>query len=309
MDLRGLDVPVIANVYVLSPAAARYFHNGTIPGCVVTSDLLDLVERQAASPDKGKGFFQEFAAKQVAIARGLGYRGAYLGGHLGFEDYRRIMEIEDSFAPDDWRRFAREISYHQPGEFYYFERDAETGLTTPQVNPAYVASKEKAGLREARAGVPLSYRANRVVHDRIFERASLGFKLGAQVYKRIENAGGKLKALAHAAEHALKWAAFDCRDCGDCSLPDIAYLCPESQCAKNQRNGPCGGTRQGQCEVGEKECIWALAYDRLKAYGEEETMLDGPAVFRNGSLRGTSAWANTFLGRDHRTEKLVTKPG
>ena len=42
---------------------------------------------------------------------------------------------------------------------------------------------------------------------------------------------------------------FGCRDCGDCSLPDIAYVCPESQCAKNQRNGPCGGTRDGLCEV------------------------------------------------------------
>ena len=100
-------------------------------------------------------------------------------------------------------------------------------------------------------------------------------------------------------EHAFKIVGFDCRDCGDCSLPDIAYLCPESQCAKNQRNGPCGGTRQGKCEVGEKDCIWALAYDRLKAYGEEERMLERPVVFRDGALRGTSAWANAFLGRDH----------
>ncbi len=28
-------------------------------------------------------------------------------------------------------------------------------------------------------------------------------------------------------------------------------------------------------------------------------MLDGPAVLKDGSLQGTSAWANTFLGRDH----------
>jgi hypothetical protein len=27
-------------------------------------------------------------------------------------------------------------------------------------------------------------------------------------------------------------------------------------------------------------------------------------VIRNGALRGTSAWANAFLGRDHRSEKL-----
>jgi methylenetetrahydrofolate reductase (NADPH) len=106
------------------------------------------------------------------------------------------------------------------------------------------------------------------------------------------------KAL-HLVEQAVKVPMFGCRDCGDCSLPDIAYLCPESQCVKNQRNGPCGGTREGKCEVGEKECIWALAYERLKAYGEEERMLDGPAVLKDNALRGTSAWANALLGRDH----------
>jgi methylenetetrahydrofolate reductase (NADPH) len=72
---------------------------------------------------------------------------------------------------------------------------------------------------------------------------------------------------------------------------------------KNQRNGPCGGTRQGLCEIGEKECIWARAYERLKSVGEETNMLDRPVVFRNGALAGTSAWANTFLERDHHATK------
>ena len=99
---------------------------------------------------------------------------------------------------------------------------------------------------------------------------------------------------------------FGCRDCGDCSLPDIAYVCPESQCAKNQRNGPCGGTRDGLCEVYDTECIWSQAYERLKAYGEEESMLDRPVVVKDNALARTSAWANTFLGRDHhRTPEVL----
>jgi len=32
-------------------------------------------------------------------------------------------------------------------------------------------------------------------------------------------------------------------------------------------------------------------------------MLEGPVVYKDGALRGTSAWANTFLGRDHRSRK------
>ncbi|MCH7641925.1 MAG: methylenetetrahydrofolate reductase C-terminal domain-containing protein [Chloroflexi bacterium] len=109
----------------------------------------------------------------------------------------------------------------------------------------------------------------------------------------------KTSKYLHVLEQAAKIPIFGCRDCGDCSLPDIAYLCPESQCVKNQRNGPCGGTRDGICEIGDKRCIWVKAYERTKAYGEEEKMLERPVVFKNGALRGVSAWANHFLDRDH----------
>ena len=119
------------------------------------------------------------------------------------------------------------------------------------------------------------------------------------MYRRVEGGPRPLRKAAHALEQAAKVPLFGCKDCGDCSLPEIAYVCPESQCAKNQRNGPCGGTRDGICEVYDTECIWSDAYERLKAYGEEESMLDGPVVVKDNALAGTSAWANTFLGRDH----------
>src|ERR1022692_4104683 len=296
MVLRGWDVPVIANVFVLGATAARYFHAGKIPGVIVTDDLLAVVEKQAASADRGRAFFLEFAAKQCAIARGLGYRGIYLGGHLRLEDYEKILALLDAFAPNDWRDFAREIHFSQPGEFCYFEADPQTGLSSPEVNREYLRSKQDP------PAAPAAYRANRQIHDLLFEEGRAGFNAGRALYQIVERSPKLARAL-HGAEHTLKILTHDCRDCGDCSLPEIAYLCPESQCAKNQRSGPCGGTHDGHCEVGDKECIWARAYDRLKAYGEEEQMLDGPVVFKNGALEGTSAWANAFLGRDHRGSK------
>ncbi len=293
MALRGLNVPVMANVFVLSATAARYFHAGKIPGVTVTDDLLALVEKHAASPDRGRAFFLEFAAKQCAVARGLGYRGMYLGGHLRFEDYETIFRILDAFGPGDWREFAREIGFSQPGEFYYFEPDPQTGLCATQINREYLRSKQHP------PAAPLSYRANRRIHRLAFQEGSAGFRAGQALYQIVERSPKLARAL-HGAEQAFKTLSFDCRDCGDCSLPETAYLCPVSQCAKNQRNGPCGGTHDGLCEVGDKECIWARAYHRLKAYGEEERMLEGPVIYGNGALRGTSAWANAFLGRDHR---------
>ncbi|MBT7468221.1 MAG: methylenetetrahydrofolate reductase, partial [Chloroflexi bacterium] len=76
-----------------------------------------------------------------------------------------------------------------------------------------------------------------------------------------------------------------------------------SQCVKSQRNGPCGGTKAGKCEILDKECIWIRAYDRLKPFGDETRMLDRPVVFRDASLQNTSAWANTFLSRVHRDKQ------
>ena len=248
--------------------------------------------------DKGKAFFHEFAAKQFAVARGLGYRGAYLGGHLKFEDFQHILDLSTSFGDDDWKNFILEFGFDAPDEFYFFEQNIETGLNSTEINRDYVASKTPEGRRALRRKVPLTYKLNRAAHDLLFEENSAAFKAGRKLFASAEDRN-TVRKVVHTVEQAVKIPAFDCRDCGDCSLPDIAYLCPESQCVKNQRNGPCGGTREGKCEIGEKDCIWARAYERLKAYDEEESMLNRPVIYRDGTLKGTSAWGNTYLGRDH----------
>jgi methylenetetrahydrofolate reductase (NADPH) len=146
--------------------------------------------------------------------------------------------------------------------------------------------------------VPIGYRLNRLVHAAAFAEDSPGYPLARRFYAGVEN-HSTAKRLLHAAEQAAKIPLFGCRDCGDCSLQDIAYLCPESQCAKNQRNGPCGGSHDGLCEVDPRECIWVRAYERLKPYGAEGRLLQRPTVVKDGRLQGTSSWANWYLGRDH----------
>ena len=306
LRLRGHDIPAVANVYILSGTVARIFNSGKIPGCVVPDALLAVAQKAASSPDKGKAFFLEFAAKQVAIARGLGYRGAYISGHRKAADIDRILEMVDSFAPDDWRTFAREISFSRPGEFFYLEPDTANGLSSDQVLRRYQSSLSARARGQARWRGSIAYRFNRLVHDLAFEPGTRGFRAGTSFYTAVEKY--HLSRPAHILEHAVKVPLFDCRDCGDCSLPDIAYLCPESQCWKNQRNGPCGGTRDGLCEVVDRECIWSRAYKRLKPYGEERAMLDRPPVLQDNALRRTSAWANTYLGRDHAARRPDVAP-
>jgi methylenetetrahydrofolate reductase (NADPH) len=291
-----LPLHVLANVYLLSRTAARAFHKGKIPGVVVTDELLALAERHGASPDKGRAFFVDLAARHVAVARGLGFDGVYLGGHMPAATFGEILERAGTYGGDQWRELAREIQFPFADEFYFFERDPETGLSGDDVDAAYLESKRR---RRTDLRVPLSYRFSRRVHERVFDHEAPLFDAGRAFYRAVEAAPAPVGKAAHALEQAAKVPMFRCRDCGDCSLPEIAYVCPESMCAKNQRNGPCGGTRDGLCEVYDSECIWSQAYERLKAYGEEEGMLDGPVVVKDNELAGTSAWANTFLGRDH----------
>jgi len=292
----GLPVATLANVYVLSATAARAFHRGAIPGVIVTDELLELVERQAASPDGGRAFFVDLAARHVAVARGLGFAGVYLGGHVPAATFDEILDAADRYAGDDWVALAREIQFPLDREFYFFERDPDTGLASDRVSSSYLEAKRR---RRTDLRVPVTYRISRKLHEVAFAEDAPLHPTGQAVYRAIERAPSPIAKAAHALEQAAKVPLFGCKDCGDCSLPEIAYVCPESMCAKNQRNGPCGGTRDGLCEVYDTECIWSQAYERLKAYGEEDEMLDGPVVVKDNALAGTSAWANAFLGRDH----------
>jgi methylenetetrahydrofolate reductase (NADPH) len=299
LALSGLQVPVIANVFVLSLGAARAFNAGRVPGVVVTDELVALAEHYSGSADRGRSFFLELAAKQVAIARGVGFRGAYLGGRLDLADCEEILSRAEAFGRDGWKEVAGDVGFGCPDEFYYFERDETTGLSTSEVSGALLASRTKAARQRARLRTPINYRTSRLAHWAVFDPEAPLFGAARRFYSAVESAPAPVRKVLHAAEHLSKVPLYNCKDCGDCSLPEIAYLCPESQCAKNQRNGTCGGSHDGLCEVAERKCIWARAYERLKPYGEEISMLDGPVVFNDYALRGTSAWANTFLGRDH----------
>jgi hypothetical protein len=60
----------------------------------------------------------------------------------------------------------------------------------------------------------------------------------------------------------------NCRGCGDCKLGYFAAVCPVTRCAKGLFNGPCGGSRNGYCEVnGETPCAWQLIVTRLDEAG------------------------------------------
>ena len=294
---RGLArVPLIGNVYVLSPGVAALFHQQKIPGITLSDALYAECEKQGRSPDQGRAFFREFAARQIAVYRGLGYAGIYLGGVHRYQEIEAILELERSFGPDDWKSFARYLRFAPPGEYYLFDEDEQTGLCRPQTVRA------DAGLAGGRQGLnrkvrPL-YLLSKAMHRLLFARGGAGARAGA-AWCRAARDPLQGPAVLRFLERKAKAVLYDCQDCGDCSLAETAFLCPESQCAKNQRNGPCGGTRDGRCEVFGYECIWARAYDRLRDEGRAADLLAHAPVIQDQGLRGTSAWASSWLGHDH----------
>ena len=67
-----------------------------------------------------------------------------------------------------------------------------------------------------------------------------------------------------------KGGQFDqkCSLCGECGLSSTGGICPVTRCPKGLLNGPCGGVKEGKCEVDrDLDCVWILIYERLKKLG------------------------------------------
>ena len=91
-------------------------------------------------------------------------------------------------------------------------------------------------------------------------------------------------------ERSAKSALFGCRMCGQCALSVTGMACPMG-CAKEMRNGPCGGVRaNGNCEVEpDMPCVWVKAWEgsRNMVHGDKILNVQKPV---DQALRETSAW-------------------
>ncbi len=66
---------------------------------------------------------------------------------------------------------------------------------------------------------------------------------------------------------------YDCGQCGTCFLNLTGGICPITACSKSLVNGPCGGTKNGKCEVDpEMDCGWERIIQRLKAQGRLDVL-------------------------------------
>jgi len=294
LRVNNYDIPVFANVYILPYGAAKLMNANGIPGCVVTDKLVAELAEEAKAEDKGKSARFLRAAKMYAIAKGMGYAGAHIGGHgITHETVEYIITRGEELS-SNWESLVAEFDYPQKDGFHLFEMDPKTGLNTDVLAE-----------RTLKPSKPLMYRFSRLAHVLFFNEKSWRFRMLRPLARRIDSWPTAKRALDY-MEYLAKVALFMCMNCGDCALFDVAFVCPMSQCPKGQRNGACGGSYEGWCEVYPKErkCIWVQAYERLKAYGEEETLGAYIVPPCNWELWQTSSWLNFYLGRDHTAKRL-----
>ncbi len=280
LDERGLHTPVLGNVYVLTAKAAEKMAKGEPPGCWVSAELVEKIHAEIQGADKGLAPRLERAARMVAILRGLGYAGAYLGGDHRADRVRWIIKRSEALEAN-WAEFAEEFSYRPKVSFFLFE--------SPKIHP------------KTRGIVPRVLDALGKIFP-VNQEGKLRQTLTA-IFRWFVKRPMAAKALER-AEFIIKSPLFGCQACGNCVLGSMEYVCPQT-CPKNLRNGPCGGASLGRCEVVDKPCIWVEVYDRAKA----AQRLDDLRVYippRNPLLQGTSSWINYFLDRDNRPGTAVT---
>ncbi|AUX09791.1 methylenetetrahydrofolate reductase (NADPH) [Halalkaliarchaeum desulfuricum] len=297
-----LDVPVIGNIYVLDPGSANAMNKNRIPGVIVTDDLLEDIETEAEeNDDDGKQARLERAAKMYAFMKGMGYDGVHIAGHeVDHDGVEYVVERGEELVPE-WREIVEEFDYPMEDGFYYYERDPETGLNTWERTTLPEQPKQS-----------LTYRGFKVMHDQLFEPDGALFGPMRWSAKKVD--GSRLEEPYQMTERMVKTASNDCQECGNCALLDLAYQCPMSQCPKSQRNGPCGGSYDGWCEVHpeEQKCIYVKAYRELKADGGPEKAREKLRELYipppDWELENTSSWLNYFLGRDYASKNAGIEP-
>jgi len=283
-------IPAMGSVYVLSPKAAKIMNKGIIPGVVVSDALLTVIKKEWETPNQGLRLAIERAAKLGAVLKGLGYRGMHIGGvHKSFDVVGKILDRMQEIEMN-WQDFYYEFDFPQPDGFYVFPNGSSDDNSTDLFGqtPIDLSMKDK-----------LHYSLMKKVHDQFFSAKSPFASMCCKTSRWIDQ-HKNIEKVVSSLEITSKRALLDCQHCGDCAIQHVGFLCPESQCPKHIRNGQCGGSRDGMCEVyPDKQCVWVRAYNRLSSH--KDKMPVECIAPRMWELNKTNSWINFHLKRDHQS--------
>ncbi len=273
-------IPVLANVFIPSPAVAKFMAQGGVPGILLPPALADLMQ----SEKKEDRLLR--AAGMATGLRKLGFAGIHLGGNgLDFDDVALVLD--------------------QAEELYKKDAIAPAGIDFPIAQGwSLYRPKGKQHNRLHPGTRPGARPLHHLVHRLLFSGTN-PLSISFAAFCRLCDRHTISRRLLIFAERIIKEILFNCRMCGDCTLPESTYLCPQSGCPKKLVNGPCGGSNGGRCEVfPDRRCFYVRVYLRLDQKTTLEDLAGAPILPpKDWSLEHSSSWINYFQGRDHTTPK------
>jgi methylenetetrahydrofolate reductase (NADPH) len=278
----NITQPLLANVFIPSPAVARAMAAGRVPGVAVSETLLKTIKQEESRGDRTARLKR--AAAMIRRLRDLGCQGVHIGGNgLEFEDLRYIMDKVESNRTDDTLTSVA-TEFPVPGSWSFYRKKSREAPTTSALHPG-----QKRGL------APIHHLA----HVLLFSRQTFSGRLFGKFCLFCARSRYRT-ALLNFTERCIKRLLFNCRMCGDCTLAESAYLCPQSGCPKRLTNGPCGGSLHGFCEVfPRRHCFWVRVYDRLAPDTDFTSISDRPPLPpKDWALEKTSSCINYFKKMD-----------
>jgi len=159
--------------------------------------------------------------------------------------------------------------------------EKEVGILASALRMATGLEGQNREFTEATVQRQCEYEYNQEVADLVKEAdavLSLACGIGVQTMneqfpEKITLPGLNTSFLGQPVEQGV-WGE-RCQACGNCILDKTAGICPIARCSKSLFNGPCGGSKNGQCEIDpDVACAWQLIYDRLKALRRLELMAE-----------------------------------
>lgn len=275
-----IDLPVLANVFIPSLLVTRAMATGRIPGVLVADELVTRMEHEAAAGDTKARLNR--AAAMIVCLKELGFQGVHLGGNcLDFEDIQHVLDRVEQMEG------ATELSdpdcdFPIKDTWYYYKTE-QNSAGKPSLTPLIPGAR------------PGAAKVHELSHHLLFSEQTLTGRLFGKFCLFCDRGRNRTKILRF-VERIIKRLLFNCRMCGDCTLAKSSYLCPQSGCPKQLVNGPCGGSREGYCEVfPERRCFWVRVYKRLDPHTTIEILTESPSLHpKNWALEKTSSWINHF---------------
>jgi methylenetetrahydrofolate reductase (NADPH) len=291
----NIALPTLGSIYYLTPTAARIMNSGKVPGVFVSNELLKTVTNEWQDKSFGRKAAIERAARLGAILKGLGYRGIHIGGiQREFSIVAQILDRMEAIS-HRWKSFRPYFQFSPANKFYAFtpKKQGEEPKLIYGLTPKTLPFPERVLFKILRKSHELFFR---------FEAPLAPFyqKMSKQLDQHSIG-----RSVIEIGEDIIKRLLLNCQRCGDCAIQHVGFICPESGCPKHLRNGACGGSHNGFCEVySKRRCVWYRAYRRLASVNSINELSKGCIPPKMWELNHTSSWLNFHLRRDHQSSGI-----